>query len=263
MPSSFCLSSDTLCYPWNTTPTHLFGCPSYLAQAHILYPLLLPGVDILLTLPRLCARTSPLPIMQKPNIAQHPLLGPTLLSLYFTLALTSNSGLFSLWTPSLSHFDSDILCGLCSYIPFSPCLDSNILCLDTFSMGVFLYLILALTPFARLLFTSVQPFHPAHATLPPQSALLTLLWLLCPLLPQHTQMPTLLCSFWCLSTKLLYWREEKRRKQRPNVFYGNNVNQVYVWQKQIFPWCGSRYLENLEGAFGNLLKLHEWLGLLV
>lgn len=95
------------------------------------------------------------------------------------------------------------------------------------------------------------------------SALLTLLWLLCPLLPQHTQMPTLLCSFWCLSTKLLYWREEKRRKQRPNVFYGNNVNQVYVWQKQIFPWCGSRYLENLEGAFGNLLKLHEWLGLLV
>lgn len=113
------------------------------------------------------------------------------------------------------------------------CLDSNILCLATLSMGAFLYLIHALTPFTGLLSTHVQPFHLAYATFLPHRCLnhpaLTPTSLSAPV---HTQMPNLLCpSWWILHWIIILKGRQRRRKWRASIFYGNNVIQIYVWQK--------------------------------
>lgn len=203
----------------------------------------------------LCQNTL-FPTMQKPNTAQHSLLGATFLSLRPSQALIPNSGLPSSWTPSLSHLGSDTLCVLLSNV------DTLLTLLGFWDPvpgyplhGSLSYPIHALTPIAGLPFARGHPLHPAGATFPPHKCLAHPAPTPTSLAPPNTHrcIPcSALPNGFC--TELLYWREQRwGKKEESGFFYGNHVIQVYVWQKQIFPCLGSIYLENLDRALGNLL----------
>lgn len=187
-----------------------------------------------LTLFRLCARTCPFPSCRSPT----PLAGPhCLLSLYLTLALIPSSGVDR--TPSLPHLGSDSLCGLLSYV-------HTVLTIAWIRISC-AWLLSPWEPF----FTSFMLWHPSLGCFPHMyslftllmlhffhtGALITLLWLLHPFLPQYTH-KCLICSAlpdgFC--TELLYWREDRGgENEEPAFFMGTMWSKFMFDRNKSFP----------------------------